>query len=406
MAALHAEHQHARLLGVDQGDGEVGEAEQLVDGVGGALEQLVEAEVGGDQPRDARDQRHPVGALALVLVAPRVRDGDRGRPREQGERLDLLGAEPAAGTTDAEEADHATAPLDGHPDDAMVREVGLGRIGQVAIPLEHHRAAALEHRAGQPHTARHLGAVLTRRHAVAGGGPDEVAGGIHQPDRAVLRADELAGVTKDALQQRLQLQLAADGFDHRAHALLLPQQLPELAGALPRRGWCLNQVLRHCAPILPRGPTRRKPDLGPVTLVRGASPPPSDSRPASVGSKSGPVPDGLWAALTRYSRPTSKESTMRLRICDGAGERILPASRELVEEIFAPDSGTAPGTEITLAAGGQWLSATVLALNDRAVYLMSGGAGVGVISLGHTQWNDARQQFRDFLTKEATRAHG
>jgi hypothetical protein len=97
---------------------------------------------------------------------------------------------------------------------------------------------------------------------------------------------------------------------------------------------------------------------------------------------------------------------MRLRICDGAGERILPASHELVEEIFAPDGVAATGTEITLAAGEQWLSATVLGLNDRAVYLMSGGAGVGVIALGHTKWNDARQQFRDFLTKETTRAPG
>ena len=97
---------------------------------------------------------------------------------------------------------------------------------------------------------------------------------------------------------------------------------------------------------------------------------------------------------------------MRLRICDGAGERILQASHELVEEIFAPDSATAPGTEITLAAGAHWLSATVLGLNDRAVYLMSGGAGVGVIALGHTKWNDARQQFRDFLTKEVPCAHG
>jgi hypothetical protein len=37
---------------------------------------------------------------------------------------------------------------------------------------------------------------------------------------------------------------------------------------------------------------------------------------------------------------------------------------------------------------------------------MSGGAGVGVIALEHTKWNDAREQFRDFLTKEATRAPG
>jgi hypothetical protein len=97
---------------------------------------------------------------------------------------------------------------------------------------------------------------------------------------------------------------------------------------------------------------------------------------------------------------------MRLRICDGAGEQILTASRQLVEEIFAPDGATAPGTEITLAADGYWLSATVLGLNDRTAYLMSGGAGVGVIALGHTRWNDARQQFRDFLTKEVPRAHG
>ena len=97
---------------------------------------------------------------------------------------------------------------------------------------------------------------------------------------------------------------------------------------------------------------------------------------------------------------------MKLRICDGAGERILPASHELVEEIFAPDGATAPGTEITLAADGHWLSATVLGWNDRAVYLLSGGAGVGVIALGHTRWNDARQQFRNFLTKETTRAPG
>ena len=95
---------------------------------------------------------------------------------------------------------------------------------------------------------------------------------------------------------------------------------------------------------------------------------------------------------------------MRLRICDGTGERILPASHELVEEIFAPEGAAVPGTEITLAAGGQWLSATVLPLSERAVYLMSGGAGVGVIAVGPTQWNDARQQFRDFLTKEAGRA--
>ena len=97
---------------------------------------------------------------------------------------------------------------------------------------------------------------------------------------------------------------------------------------------------------------------------------------------------------------------MRLRICDGMGERILTASHELVEEIFAADGTAVPGTEITLAAGGQWLSATVLGPTERGVYLMSGGAGVGVIAVGPTKWDDARQQFLDFLTREATRAPG
>jgi hypothetical protein len=97
---------------------------------------------------------------------------------------------------------------------------------------------------------------------------------------------------------------------------------------------------------------------------------------------------------------------MRLRICDGTGERILAASPELVEGFFAPDGAAVPGTEITLAIDGRWLSATVLPLTDRAVYLMSGGAGVGVIAVGPTKWNDARQQFREFLTKEAARGAG
>lgn len=95
---------------------------------------------------------------------------------------------------------------------------------------------------------------------------------------------------------------------------------------------------------------------------------------------------------------------MRLRICDGEFERILPASRELLEEAFGPTSAAAPGTEIALVNGDHWLSATVLALTERAVYLISGGAGIGVIAMGRTRWDDARQQFRDFLAKGADQA--
>ncbi len=88
---------------------------------------------------------------------------------------------------------------------------------------------------------------------------------------------------------------------------------------------------------------------------------------------------------------------MKLRVCSGEFERIMPATRELVDEILAPGSAAGPGTEITLVSDGRWLSATVLPLTDLAVYLMSGGPGVGVISMGRTPWADARAQFRTFL---------
>ena len=95
---------------------------------------------------------------------------------------------------------------------------------------------------------------------------------------------------------------------------------------------------------------------------------------------------------------------MKLRIRNGEYERIMPATRELVDEILAPGSAAGPGTEITLAAGDRWLSATVLPLTELSVYLMSGGHGVGVISLGTTPWPEARQHFRTFLAAGASPA--
>lgn len=90
---------------------------------------------------------------------------------------------------------------------------------------------------------------------------------------------------------------------------------------------------------------------------------------------------------------------MRLRICTGEYERIMPATRELVDEILSPGSAAGPGSEITLVAENRWLSATVLPLTELSVYVMSGGSGVGVISMGATPWREARQQFRAFLAQ-------
>jgi hypothetical protein len=97
---------------------------------------------------------------------------------------------------------------------------------------------------------------------------------------------------------------------------------------------------------------------------------------------------------------------MKLRICNGEFERIMPATRELLDEILAPGSAAGPGTEITLVADDRWLSATVLPLTQLSVYLMSGGPGVGVISMGSTPWQEARQQFRTFLAQEGAHATG
>jgi hypothetical protein len=94
---------------------------------------------------------------------------------------------------------------------------------------------------------------------------------------------------------------------------------------------------------------------------------------------------------------------VKLRICDGEFERIVAATAALIDEAFAL-AGRTPGTEITLAADGRWLSATALPLTDQAVYLMAGGPGLGVISMGRTAWNDARGQFHAFLVQETAEA--
>lgn len=96
---------------------------------------------------------------------------------------------------------------------------------------------------------------------------------------------------------------------------------------------------------------------------------------------------------------------MRLRICNGEFERIVPATRERLDEAFGPATAAAPGTEITLTDGDLWISGTVLALTEAAVYVMSGGRGMGVIVMGRTKWEIARRQFRDFLARETAHAH-
>jgi hypothetical protein len=130
--------------------------------------------------------------------------------------------------------------------------------------------------------------------------------------------------------------------------------------------------------------------------------------PANVGPKFGPLPEDRRAAAFHIPGGLRhvEHGDMQLRICNGEFERIYQATSERLDEAFSPTTAAAPGTEITLSNDKLWLSATVLALTEAAVYLMSGGRGMGVIVMGRTGWEAARREFHKFLAKEPARAYG
>ncbi len=88
-----------------------------------------------------------------------------------------------------------------------------------------------------------------------------------------------------------------------------------------------------------------------------------------------------------------------LRVCENGRERIVPASPELVEQVFAPDAAIADGTEISLAEGERWLAA--MALGERGgtgEFLLSGAVGERATVSGQAARGDARRRFLDFLS--------
>lgn len=92
---------------------------------------------------------------------------------------------------------------------------------------------------------------------------------------------------------------------------------------------------------------------------------------------------------------------MILRICDNGREQIVPASRELVEQAFAPDASIADGTEITLAEGDRWLAALAVGTpGGSAEFLLSGAVGETATVSGQAGRGDALRRFREFLTRE------
>jgi hypothetical protein len=92
---------------------------------------------------------------------------------------------------------------------------------------------------------------------------------------------------------------------------------------------------------------------------------------------------------------------MILRICDNGREQVVPASRELVERLFAPDAPIADGTEITLAEGDRWLAAVAVGSpGETGEFLLSGAVGETATISAQVGRNDTLLRFREFLTSE------
>lgn len=96
---------------------------------------------------------------------------------------------------------------------------------------------------------------------------------------------------------------------------------------------------------------------------------------------------------------------MILRVCDDGRERIVPASPELVDQVFAPEAAIAEGTEITLAEGDRWVAALAVGPpGGSAEFLLSGAVGETSTVSGPARRSDALHRFRKFLNHGEGRA--
>ena len=187
LAAARAHHQRVRVARVDERDVHVLVAEQLVDGLGRALQQVVERQVGRDDVADARDQRQPLGAALLPLVAPRVLDRDGGVAGEQRQRLDRLLVEaPRCGSAQAEEAEEALLPQDRHRHHRHLAELGPDRIRHARVGVEDDRLPLRDHEPGEPLARALAPPPLARGQAVLGHDLHRLRLFVVEADRAVL----------------------------------------------------------------------------------------------------------------------------------------------------------------------------------------------------------------------------
>ena len=124
----------------------------------------------------------------------------------------------------AEGANEVVAPADRDPDHDVLGEGGLRGIREVTVPSRIDGGPGGKYLAGEPDAGSRLRAQLVRRHVAHRRCPDDVACGVDQPDRAVVRADQLAGDVEQAREQRNEVGFAPHRIDEDLEALELARE--------------------------------------------------------------------------------------------------------------------------------------------------------------------------------------
>ena len=103
---------------------------------------------------------------------------------------------------------------------------------------------------------------------------------------------------------------------------------------------------------------------------------------------------------------------MKLRICDGDHDFVVPASLETVEQAFAAGVAVRIGTEITLADGPRWLAALALeppaprAGEEPLQFLLSGGTSGRAVVTGRLGRSEVLRRCRAFIEETEPCASG
>jgi uncharacterized protein YbjT (DUF2867 family) len=100
---------------------------------------------------------------------------------------------------------------------------------------------------------------------------------------------------------------------------------------------------------------------------------------------------------------------MKFRICDGLQERVVPASIEVVEQVFAPGVPMRPGTEISLVDGERSLVAIALGTpstggdDDREEFLLTSTHRADAALSGPVGRREVLRRCREFVLARARR---